>query len=119
MGFEPTVDGQNQLGRIHAIWGLGQLGRSGVPVERDLISLARDGDAEVRAQVARVLGDLSSDESVPALIELLQDKSSRIKSLAALSLGKIGSVQAAGPLLKIRPIDIFWRGPQYRHAGPM
>ena len=111
-------DGQNQLGRIHAIWGLGQLGRSGVPVAQSLIRLARDGDAEVRAQAARVLGDLFSNEAVPALIELLQDKSSKIKSLAALSLGKIGSVQAAGPLLEmIREAGI--QDPYLRHAAIM
>ena len=109
--------GKSQLARIHAIWALGQLGRAGISVAGDLMGLTADPDAEVRAQTARLLGDLSP-QAGPALIELLQDESLRIKSVAALSLGKIGSVQAVGPLLQmIREAGI--QDPYLRHGAVM
>src|SRR6266536_225720 len=56
----------SQLARLHAIWGLGQIG-SGFPVPSpgtevsaamDLLGeLLADGDADVRAQAAKVLGE--------------------------------------------------------------
>ena len=107
----------SRLAQIHAMWALGQLGRAGVSVAGDLIDLTQDSDAEVCAQAARLLGDLSS-EAVPALIGLLQDDSFRIKSLSALSLGKIGSEEAVGPLLKmIREAGI--EDPYLRHGAVM
>ena len=109
--------GDSRLARIHAIWALGQLGRAGVSVDGDLIHLTQDPDAEVRAQTARLLGDLSL-QAGPALIELLQDESLRIKSVAALSLGKIGSVEAVSPLLQmIREAGI--QDPYLRHGAVM
>ena len=109
--------GDSRLARIHAIWALGQLGRAGVSVAGDLIHLTRDPDAEVRAQVARLVGDLSP-QAGPALIQLLQDESLRIKSVAALGLGKIGSVEAVGPLLQmIREAGI--QDPYLRHGAVM
>src|ERR1051325_358788 len=45
------------LARLYAVWGLGQLARkSSTPVEH-LLPLLPDGDAEIRAQTAQVLGD--------------------------------------------------------------
>ncbi len=86
-------------------------------MDGDLIHLTQDPDAEVRAQTARLLGDLSL-QAGPALIELLQDESLRIKSVAALSLGKIGSVEAVSPLLQmIREAGI--QDPYLRHGAVM
>lgn len=58
---------ENQLARIHAIWGLGQLGRTRGDHERPpsqrhlnqaaLLSLVFDDDPEIRAQACRALGE--------------------------------------------------------------
>jgi len=46
-----------QVARLHAVWGLGQLARRSQSVNGFLISLLSDSDPEVRAQAAKVLGD--------------------------------------------------------------
>ncbi|HVV98862.1 MAG TPA: PVC-type heme-binding CxxCH protein, partial [Planctomycetaceae bacterium] len=48
---------EHQLARLHAIWGLGQIGRKAPERLAPLLPLLQDGDVEVRAQVANVLGD--------------------------------------------------------------
>ncbi|MBU6302065.1 MAG: HEAT repeat domain-containing protein [Verrucomicrobia bacterium] len=76
--------------RLHALWGLGQLGRRGLQVADTLVPLLRDGDPEIRANAARVLGDLRAVAAKPALIEVLAgDDSIRVRSLAAIALGRI------------------------------
>ena len=69
------------LARIHAVWGLGQAARSTrargddhhqVPV---LLPLLADSDAEVRAQTAKVLGEIRAGEAAGGLVNLLTDSS--------------------------------------------
>lgn len=76
--------------RLHAIWGLGQLGRRNVPVNRNLLELLSDPELEVRANAARVLGDLRCPDAKESLVETLaSDDSIRVRSLAAIALGRI------------------------------
>src|SRR5690554_305466 len=49
-----SLSDSNQLARIHAIWGLGQLGRAQAEALQPLLPLLQDSDAEIRAQVAKV-----------------------------------------------------------------
>ncbi len=69
----------NLLARLHAIWGLGQLGRfraAGNDIDpwATLDPLIEDGEAEVRAQVAKVLGDLREPRAFDVLIDHLEDQ---------------------------------------------
>ncbi len=88
--------------RLHAIWGLGQIGRipsltdRGWETLRDLID---DGDPHVRAQTCQVLGDLGDGASLDALIARLVDPSLRVRAFAANALGKIGDATAIAPLV--------------------
>jgi putative heme-binding domain-containing protein len=75
--------------RLHALWGLGQLGRSGKGDVKALIGLLRDTEDEVRANAARVIGDLRLEDARDPLIALLADKSLRVRSLAAIALGRV------------------------------
>lgn len=106
-------EGKTTLARIHAIWGLGQTGRT-APV----LPLLRDGDAEVRTQACRVIGEARVKEALDPLVELLKDAQPRVRMYAALALGKIGRKEALAPLLAMfrenRDIDGF-----LRHAGVM
>lgn len=80
----------SQAARLHAIWGLGQLGRREIAVNDLLIPLLLQTDAEVRANAARVLGDLRASTAKTALLETLsKDDSPRVRSLAAIALGRI------------------------------
>jgi quinoprotein glucose dehydrogenase len=85
-------ENQPQLARVHGIWAVGQLLRSEVTPERFrlLNMLINDADEEIRAQVARVLGDVNDASALDVLREMIAyDKSPRVKHLAAISLGRI------------------------------
>lgn len=76
--------------RLHGMWGLGQLMRQGdTSALETLIGLTRDADAEVRANAARVLGEGKGDETRARLLEMLKDESARVRSLAAISVGRV------------------------------
>ncbi len=95
-----AFESKNQLARIHAIWGMGQILRK-VPNTQlaaegeSLLPLLNDGDAEVRAQVARLAGAAGLIEANSQLKALFQDPSPRVR-LAAL--------QGYAGLLSERPI---------------
>ena len=73
-----------QLTRLHAIWGLGQLGRRREG-RKPLCSYLKDADAEVRRQAARVLGWQKECEA-HELLPLLRDGEPRVRCQAALTL---------------------------------
>ena len=93
----------NQLARLHAIWGIGQLARrSSQPAEvaKPVLALLGDADAEVRAQAAKVAGETQAKSQYETLVELLRDESPRVRYFAAVSLGQIGQRDAIPALLK-------------------
>ncbi len=75
--------------RLHALWGLGQLGRQGKGDNKALLGLLRDAEDEVRANAARVIGDLRLGDARDGLLGLLEDKSLRVRSLSAIALGRV------------------------------
>lgn len=77
--------------RLHAVWGLGQLGRTiDEPlVWSSLYIASRDNHPEVRAQAARVIGDLRWKKGRAHLLGLIQDGTPRVRSLAAIALGRV------------------------------
>lgn len=77
--------------RLHAIWGLGQAGRRGIDVTNALVALLQDPEVEVRANAARVIGDLESHAAKGALaLAVKEDSSDRVRSLAAIALSRVG-----------------------------
>ncbi|NQV24771.1 MAG: HEAT repeat domain-containing protein, partial [Rhodopirellula sp.] len=80
--------GETQFARIHAIWGLGQIMRSGSQTRDIFHRLHDDSDTAVRIQVARVLGDSESSMGFAILLVLLSDGDVRVSSQAAISLSK-------------------------------
>jgi quinoprotein glucose dehydrogenase len=104
-------DAPSTFGRLHAIWGLGQL-KAVAP----LGPLLDDADAEVRAQAAKVLGELRA--GLHPLIARLDDPQPRVRFMAAIALGKLGKNEAFGPLVEMlrknADADAF-----LRHAGVM
>ena len=91
----------NQLARLHAIWGLGQCVRYEPPATAELLALLRDSDPEVRAQSAKVLGDVQHAPAAEKLIALLADANLRVRFFAAQSLGKLTHNAAVPELFKV------------------
>ncbi len=89
------------LSRLHAVWGLSQLGRARSNVGPVLTKLLGDKDAEVRAQSAKGLGDIGYAKSSPALVRSLADPAARVQFFAAQSLGKLASESSTAPLLAL------------------
>jgi quinoprotein glucose dehydrogenase len=89
------------LARLHAVWGLTQLGRKNAKVAPLLAKLLNDADPEVRAQSAKGLGDLGYAKGLDALVKKLGDSEQRVQFFAAQSLGKLKNAKATPPLLAL------------------
>jgi quinoprotein glucose dehydrogenase len=90
---------QPVIPRLHALWGLGQLGAEALRTAgwSDLAWAAGD-EAEVRAQLAKLAGEAGADWLAADLIGWLRDASPRVRFFAAQSLGKLGAREAVEPL---------------------
>ncbi len=93
--------GVTPLGRLHAIWGLTQYGRTKDTFNPQLVKLLDDADPEVRAQAAKGLGDVKFAKAQDALVKKLGDSNARVQFFAAQSLGKLGNPASAAPLLAL------------------
>ena len=86
-----AINDVRQLARIHALWGIGQIGMRWYEQEvvLSLLKLFDDPDAEIRAQTAKLMGGFKSLAVVDdKLIAALADESPRVKFFAALELGQ-------------------------------
>ena len=89
----------NQLARLHAIWGLGQIGRLVPKRLAPVLALLQDKDSEIRAQSARVLGDAHYEPAASAIVNLLADETPRVRFFAALALAALRSRDAVDPVI--------------------
>ncbi|MAS95600.1 MAG: hypothetical protein CMO55_20560 [Verrucomicrobiales bacterium] len=131
-----TVAGEvagNQMARIHAIWGLGQLIRKDAAEDETLVALFDDADPEIRAQAIRTVTDqygrnLGLDripgpggESHPlteTLVGRLDDPSQRVRMQALLGLGRLQDASAFDAVVKVLDRKEHNVGMTYlRHAG--
>lgn len=108
----------NQLARVHAIWGIGQLARQEAKQAAVLLPYLKDSDEEIRAQVAKWLGDIRYKEAGADLLPLLQDGYSRARFFAAEALGRIAYEPAIQPVIAMlrnnNDADVY-----LRHAGSL
>ena len=99
-----AINDTRQLARIHALWGIGQIGMRWYEQEvvLSLLKLFDDPDAEIRAQTAKLMGGFKSLSVVDdKLIVALADESPRVKFFAALELGKRKPPAAVDALVKM------------------
>lgn len=90
--------GSNRLARIHAVWGLGQIGSKLVPpgqigsefndTRGHVLSLFNDADDEIRAQAARVTG-WNHWAFIQQLTKLIQDPAPRVRFHAAMAFSRM------------------------------
>jgi quinoprotein glucose dehydrogenase len=79
-------EGTNRFARLHAVWGLGQVGRLDTGAVAETVrALLKDKDDDVRAQAARVVGWLK-DGQASDLLPLLHDEQPRVRFQALSSL---------------------------------
>jgi len=113
-----ATDSQHRLARLHAIWGLGQIGQSHREALEEVILLLADDDVEIRASAARVLGDNHCRAAAEPLVIQLRDDNLRVRAMAAHALAKLQYAPALQPLLDMlaenADRDVF-----LRHAGVM
>jgi len=110
--------GENRLARLHAIWGLGELGEKNASAYTSVLPLLSDRDAEVRAQAAKVLGSGHVEAAFDGLVKLLNDEAPRAQFFAAIALGHLGRREAVQPLLTMLRKNND-RDAHLRHAGVM
>ncbi len=107
-----------QLGRVHAIWGISQFARKDPKHAALLVPYLKDRDPEIRAQVAKWLGDIRYKPAGPDLIPLLNDDYARARFFAAEALGRIAWEPAINPIIEMLrkedDQDAF-----IRHAGSL
>ena len=120
------------LARLHGLWGLGQIARQGrtSALLDSLATFLEAGDADVRAQAAKVLGDAYAaldleGDSVKAgrpegaqLISQLEDENARARLYAAEALGKLEARSAFDPLVALLETT-GERDPHLRHAATL
>lgn len=108
----------HQLARIHGLWGLAQLARQDARQSGLLEPFLDDPDAEIRAQAARMIGDVRDPRPADALIALLEDRSSRVRFFAAEALGRLAYAPAVPGLVKMLA-DNNDSDVNLRHAGSL
>ncbi len=92
----------NPMARHHAVWGLGQLAKVSLDYLKVTVGfLGFDSDAEVQAQIAKVLGDGGYTAGIPQLIAALGHANARVRFFAAQSLGKLKAKAAVDPLFDV------------------
>ena len=107
---------ENQLARVHAIWGIGQLAEADKTKAAQLVDVLKDEDPEIVTQAAKVLGDRKYSEAGAQLIPLLSNSNVRVKFYAAQALGRMQYKEAVTPLISM--IDVNNDEDNYlRHAG--
>ncbi|MBI3862808.1 MAG: HEAT repeat domain-containing protein [Planctomycetia bacterium] len=109
---------ENRLARLHAIWGLGQIGRRQPNVLAPVLRLLADADPEVRANSARVLGDAKLDKASGKLAELLKDPEPHVRFQAALAYGWMRKSGRLAPIVELLRENAD-SDPYLRHAAVM
>ncbi|WP_417384953.1 PVC-type heme-binding CxxCH protein [Gimesia sp.] len=111
-----AISSTDQFARLHAIWGIGQLGRKTSSAVTGIQSLLQDSDREVQSQTAKVIGEAGFKPAIPALIDLLKNPYARVQYFAAVALGKLEAPTAVAGLLELLKQNNN-ADPMLRHAG--
>lgn len=114
----------SSVARAHALWGLGQIGRTSLSQDQQVslraavIESLSDPSPSARAQAARVLGDLGSSAAAKPLAIALRDRDPRVRFFAGVGLGRLGPASDLSPALRLLRENAD-ADPYLRHAGMM
>ena len=111
-------DAAHPLSRLHGLWGIAQLARRDPQHASHLTQFLSGSDPEVRAQAAKMIGDVRYGAAGEALVPLLKDASPRVRFFAAEALGRTRHAAAAPALVQMLAAnddkDVY-----LRHAGAL
>lgn len=92
--------GRTLAARLHGLWGMGAAARWDKTLDANaLVSFLSDKEPELRAQAARMLGDLKHAAAAGKLEALLSDPEPRVRLRAAIALAETGAVRGMQALL--------------------
>lgn len=111
-----ALQGSDLFGRLHAIWGYGQLLVDDESLLADMLALSRSDDINIKAQIAKVMGDAAHRSAYPILVELLKDSSAYVRRHSVEALGKLGNSSAFDLLIKQLEDIAISRDPHMRHT---
>lgn len=106
------------LAALHGVWGVAQLARADARHASALRPFLRARDPEVRAQAAKMLGDIRHAAAADELIALLRDPQARPRFFAAEALGRLAHRAAVPPILTMLEANDD-RDVYLRHAGTL
>jgi putative heme-binding domain-containing protein len=115
--LEQALQEEDQLARIHGIWGIGQIARKeNLKHAASLSALLQDQDPEIITQAVKTLGDIRYGESADKIVPLLNHESLRVQMHATEALGRLSHVpafQAMVDMIEKNNDQDIW----LRHAG--
>jgi len=82
-------DSGKLIPRLHGLWGIWQLILQDRAKPGHMVPFLQDSDAEIRAQAAKILGDVHAKNVSDVLVDALTDKSDRVRFFAATALGQV------------------------------
>ena len=94
-------DRSNLHGRLHGLWGVAQLARKQPAHAAELVSFLADDDAEIRAQAARLIGDVRYAAAADRVVPLLKDPAPRARFFAAEALGRLAYRPAGAAIVEM------------------
>lgn len=92
---------ENQLARVNAVWGVGQLTRTDNQYGKALVDLLKDADPEIVAQAAKTIGDVKYSGADQDLLPLLTSSYPRAIFFGAQALGRLESKNATPQLISM------------------
>jgi quinoprotein glucose dehydrogenase len=120
--LDVAVHSRNQLARLHALWGLAQIGRQHPtaypPPYGPIVPFLADPDVEIRCQAAKLVGAGRVQTAFKGLIRLTHDPEPRVRFFATMALGKLGRKEAVPAILEMLRTNAD-HDPYLRHAGVM
>jgi len=112
-----ALGNENQLARVHAIWGMSMMLRRGYQSGEDVFStLLLDADPEIIAQSAKMIGDLKQAGHTETLLGLLGHPSARVRFFAMEALGRMEEQSAIQPIIAMLRED-GGKDSWLRHGG--
>jgi putative heme-binding domain-containing protein len=109
-------DKKGGLARLHGLWGLAQLARKDATTSAAFAEFLTDEDGEIRAQAARMIGDVKAAALAPKVLPLLMDTSLRARYFAAEAIARTAH-KPGGPAIVDMLADNDGHDTYLNHVG--
>lgn len=104
------------LARLHGLWGLAQMARKDASKASVFGEFLGDPDGEIRAQAARMIGDVRASALAPKVLPLLMDTAPRARYFAAEAIARTAH-KAGGPAIVDMLVDNDGHDLYIQHVG--